>query len=496
MTRATSPAVAIWWLGVLAETLGLLLLATMTLCVSANAAQNGPQLSPIQISPEKRQLIGLQFATVEEKEVDDRIDTTALVEPDEQLEGYVQTRFAGWIRNVFVNQTYQYVKRGQPLFTIYSPDLVSAEQEYLLALDTTKDLRGSDVQGVASGAESLVNAALERLRLFGVAPHEVARLKRERSVREAVEIDSPMSGYVVDWSALPNKYVQPDARLYTIANLSTVWVYAAVFQNQIGEVKLGDRVSVTVDAYPGQTFNGRVDFIWQAIDPTTRTARVRCALSNPEGLLKLGMYVSIALEPRLGRGLVIPDSGVFRTGTHNIVFIDRGDGYLRPTEVELGRHAGQQFVVLKGLQAGERIVSSANFLIDSESQLQAALGTFAPAPPGASAAANAPSGTIEISTKPSPPRKGSNQVLVTVRDSSGTPVMDAHVSVVFFMPAMPAMGMSAMRVEAAAKPTENGVYAADVNLQSGGTWSVTVIATKGGKPVASRQLSMSTTGGM
>ena len=488
---------ALFWFDRLAKMLCLLLLVAATpWTVSVAAQSGGVQLSPIQISAEKRQLIGVQLATVEQKELKDSIQTTALVEPNEQHQGYVQTRFAGWIRNVFVNQTYQYVKRGQPLFTIYSPDLVSAEQEYLLALDTTSDLRRSDVQGVAAGAQYLVQAALERLKLFGVSPREVSRLQRERSVREAVEIDSPMSGYVMEWSALPNKYVQPDVRLYTITSLSTVWVYAAVYQSQIGEVSVGNPVSVAVDAYPGRTFRGRVDFIWQAIDPTTRTARVRCALLNPEGLLKIGMYVSIALEPRLGSGLVIPDSGVFRTGTHNIVFVDRRDGYLQPVEVELGPHAGQEFMVLKGLQVGQRIVSSANFLVDSESQLEAALGTFTPPPPGAGAASNAPSGSVEITTNPSPPHKGSNEVLVTIRDSSGRQVTDAQVSVVFFMPAMPAMGMSAMRVEANARPKENGVYAATINLESGGSWSVSVTANKSGQQIASRQLSMSVPGGM
>jgi len=315
-------------------------------------------------------------------------------------------------------------------------------------------------------------------------------------VREAVEIDSPMSGYVTEWSALPNKYVQPDARLYTITNLSTVWVYAAVYQSQIGEVKVGDPVSVSVDAYPGTAFKGRVDLIWQAMDPTTRTARVRCALLNPEGLLKVGMYVSVALEPQLGSGLIIPDSGVFRTGTHDMVFVDRGDGYLQPVEVRLGPHVGQEFVVLKGLEAGQQIVSSANFLIDSESQLEAALGTYAPPPPGASAASSAPLGSVEITTNPSPPHKGSNEVLATIRDAAGRQVTDVDVSVGFFMPAMPAMGMAAMRVEAKATPKENGVYAASVDLQSGGTWNVTVTADKGGRPIASRQLSISATGGM
>jgi len=473
--------------------LGLLLAVSMLSSAGAGRAQ---ELAAIQVSPRQRQLIGLQLATVENKLLEDQLRTTAIVEPDEQREGYVQTRFAGWIREVFVNQTYQYVSRGQPLFTIYSPDLVSAEQEYLLALGNTTELRGSDLPDVAQGAQSLVGAALERLRLFGVSAGEIRRLERQRTVRDAIAIDAPMSGYVVDWSALPNKYVQPETRLYTIADLATVWIYAAVFQNQVGEIKLGDPVTVTIDAYPGRTFTGRVDFIWQAIDPTTRTARVRCALPNPQQALKLGMYASIVLRPRLGRGLVIPDSGVLRTGTHDVVFIDRGGGYLQPVEVELGAHVGHAFVVRTGLQAGQRIVSSANFLIDSESQLQAALGTFQPPPPGTGGSAGAPAGRIAFATTPTPLRKGSNRMLITVRDSDGKPVPDAEVRVVFFMPAMAAMGMPAMRQSATAQALGGGKYAADFNLPGGGSWRITLLASRAGRQIARRQLILSVTGGM
>ncbi|MGH7934294.1 MAG: efflux RND transporter periplasmic adaptor subunit [Candidatus Binataceae bacterium] len=454
-----------------------------------------PKLAPIQLTGEQRRLIGVTFATVKEEALTAHITTTGTVAPDERLEGYVQTRFSGWIRRVYADYTYQYVRKDQPLFTIYSPALAAAENDYLIAQHANLNLTTSEVEGVAAGAASLAADALERLRLSGVSPGEIARLKRDRTARETVTIYSPMSGYVLDRAALPNMYVDPATRLYTIADLSHVWVYAAVFQDQIGEIKTGDPVTVTVDAYPGKHFAGHVDFIWNAIDPATRTARVRCDFANRAALLKVGMFVSITLKPDLGQGLVIPDSGVLRTGTHDVVFVDRGGGYLTPTEVELGVHAGHEFVIRKGLRAGERIVSSANFLIDSESQLQAALGTFVPPPPGASAAAMAPVGTIEITTKPSPPHKGSNQVLITVHDSSGTSVTDANVSVVFFMSAMPAMGMSAMRVEANAKP-ENGTYAATVNLQGGGTWNVTVIATRAGKQIATRHLSMSVPGGM
>ncbi len=304
---------------------GMIMAALLVVMIGADAQaqEHTSKLAAIQLSPERRQLIGLQLAQVEEKELSSRIEATGMVEPDEQLEGYVQTRFSGWIRQVFVNQTYQFVKKGQPLFTIYSPDLVATENEYLIAMKAGGRLGRSSIKSVASGAEELTAAARDRLKLFGVPAREIARLEREGTTHDAVEIDSPMSGYVVERNALPNMYAQPDTKLYAITTLSNIWVYAAIFQNQIGQVKVGAPVEVTVDAYPGHVFQGAVDFIWEAMDPITRTARVRCSFTNPERLLKLGMYVGVAITPHLGRGLVIPDTGVLRTGTHNIVFIDR-----------------------------------------------------------------------------------------------------------------------------------------------------------------------------
>jgi YtkA-like protein len=233
----------------------------------------------------------------------------------------------------------------------------------------------------------------------------------------------------------------------------------------------------------------------------TRTAKVRCSFANPESLLKLGMYVSVGIRPRLGRGLVIPDSGVFRTGEHDVVFIDPGDGYLTPTEVELGPHLAHSFQVLKGLHAGDRIVSSANFLIDSESQLQAASGTFVPPPPGVSAAASqpevsAPSATIEMTTDPSPPARGKNKLRLTLKDSTGKPIAGAQVSVTFYMAAMPSMGMAAMRAQATAADQSNGVYVAELELQSGGTWQVSITAAKDGRTLATKQFNSSVSGSM
>jgi RND family efflux transporter MFP subunit len=477
------------------------MLGAMSFPSLVRAQDSGPKLAPVQLSPERRQLIGLQIATVQEEDLVGKIDTSGLVEPDEGLQGYVQTRFAGWIRQVFVNQTYQSVKKGQPLFTVYSPDLVSTENEYLIALRSQRSLRGSSVEGVSEGAQSMTSAALDRLKQFGVPAREIARLQRERTTRDAIEIVSPMSGYVVERNALPNMYAQPDTKLYAITTLSKVWIYAAVFQNQIGQVKIGDPVAVTVDSYPGKKFAGQVDFIWEALDPMTRTAKVRCSFANPEGLLKVGMYVAVAITPRFGRGLVIPDTGVFRTGEHNVVFIDRGDGYLTPAEVELGAHLAHNFQVLKGLKAGERIVSSANFLLDSESQLQAAAGTFVPPPPGVSAAAGQPQAqgpavSANLITDPNPPARGKNKLIVTLKDEAGKPVAGAQVAVTYYMAAMPAMGMAAMKAQSTLTDQGNGTYSGTVDLQSGGTWLVTITATKDGQRIASKQFNASVSGPM
>src|SRR5947209_7411691 len=231
---------------------------------------------------------------------------------------------------------------------------------------------------------------------------------------------------------------------------------------------------------------------------TTRTVRARLACSNSDLKLTPGMFLNVALKVPMGKKLVIPTSGVLQSGTRQIVFVNRGDGYLEPREVELGARAGDDFVVLKGLKEGEEIVTSANFLIDSESQLQAALGAFTPPPPGAGSAGviNAPQANVEFTTEPNPPRKGRNTIRVKLSEAGGAVIPGAEVSVTFFMPAMPAMGMAAMRTPVTLSDRGNGLYEGSAQLDSGGTWQVTVVAKKNGQTVASKQLSVNATGGM
>jgi Cu(I)/Ag(I) efflux system membrane fusion protein/cobalt-zinc-cadmium efflux system membrane fusion protein len=214
------------------------------------------------------------------------------------------------------------------------------------------------------------------------------------------------------------------------------------------------------------------------------------------------MFAHVALDLPMGEQTVIPDTAVLRTGTHNVAFIDRGDGYLTPAEIELGHHVGDEFIVLKGLAPGQQIVSSANFLIDSESQLQAAAGAFVPPPPGVGANAAGqsseaiPQASIDFTSDPNPLVRGHNKLIVTLRDSKAAPITGAQVMVSFYMAAMPAMGMAAMHAAGGAREQGDGVYLAPIDLASGGTWQVTISAAKGGRTLGTRQLNVSAAGGM
>jgi Cu(I)/Ag(I) efflux system membrane fusion protein/cobalt-zinc-cadmium efflux system membrane fusion protein len=455
-------------------------------------------LVPVQISPQRLQSIGVKTGKVERKLVADEIRTTGNVAVNEQRLAYVQVRFSGYIQNVFADATYQYVRKGQPLFTVYSPELVATEREYLVAKQNQQQVAQSTAQGVAFSAASLLDATAARLKQWGVPQKEIARLESSGQIQQELEVDSPVSGYITERNALSSVAVQPEMRLYTIADLSTVWVQAQVFQNDLERVKIGAPATLTVNTYPGRTFTGRVDFVYPQVDMDTRTAKVRVVFSNPALQLKPGMFVNVSLKVPMGNQLVIPASGVLQSGTRAIAFVERNDGYIEPREVQLGSRVGDDFIVLKGLKAGEQIVISANFLIDSESQLQAALGSFVPPPPGAGSASttSAPQGNVELSSDPITPRKGSNVFRVKLTDASGASVSGAEVSVTFFMPAMPAMGMASMRVPVALSDKGNGLYEGSGQLDSGGTWQVTILAKKNGQLIATKQLSVNATGGM
>jgi RND family efflux transporter MFP subunit len=457
-------------------------------------------LVPIQLSREKMQSIGVETGTVEYKELSDGVRATGTVDIDERLVSYVQLRFPGYIREVFTNATYLFVHKGQPLFTVYSPELVQTQKELLLAQQNQYGLRGSSVDGVKSGAASLSTAAEERLRQWNIPESEIAKLEETGKPITDVAIDSPVSGYIIERSALPNMYADLSTRLYTIADLTQVWVNAQVFQDDIGRVKSGDRTDVTIDAYPGEKFEGKIESILPQVDTATRTVKVRLEVMNPGLKLKPGMFVNVNLKTSLGRRLVVPASAVFQSGLRQIVFLDHGNGSLEPREISLGARVGDDFIIDKGLALHQRVVTSANFLIDSESQLQAATsGAATMQMDVADSTPSAPAEQLKVdfSTDPNPPHKGAgNQLSVKITHADGTPVTGADVSVTFYMPAMPEMGMGAINTPAHLSESIAGLYRGSVTLVSGGRFQVMLRVKRKRKLVATRQLSVQAEGAM
>jgi RND family efflux transporter MFP subunit len=459
-------------------------------------------LVPVQLTNEQMNSIGVKTGTVEYKDLNDEIRTTGTVDVDERLQSSVQVRFSGYIRKVFANATYQYVRKGDPLFTIYSPELVATQEEYLLARHNQIALSGSSVDGVATGASSLTSAAEQRLRQWDIPNSEMVKLQESGKAISELSINSPASGYIMERNALPNMYVEPATKLYELADLSRVWVNAQVFQNDVGRLKRGGNSSITVDAYPGRTFQGRVEEILPQVDMTTRTVKVRLAVANPGIVLKPGMYVNIDLKSGLGRQLTVPASAVFQTGIRQVVFVDHGNGSIEPKDVSLGARVGEDFVVLKGLVAHQQIVTSANFLLDSESQLQAAAGSYTPPVSGAGQqTAVKPEGlqptiAIDFTTDPNPAHRGSNLFRVKLNGANGQPVAGAEVTVTFFMAAMPAMGMGAMNTTSQLPAKSPGLYEGMGVLESGGTWQVTVTVKQNGQTIGTKQLRVNAEGGM
>ncbi len=458
-------------------------------------------VAPIQLSPQRMQSIGVTIGTVESKPVNDEIRFYGNVQVNERRSAYVQTRFAGWIRQVYADATGDFIRKGQPLLTIYSPDLVTSEREYLLAKKNAAALQQSSVSGVADGAASLIDASKARLQQWEIPESELKKLDDTGDVITNLTFNSPVSGYIMEKNALPNMYVQPETKLYTVADLSEVWVYAQIFQNDAGKIKPGDRAEVTLDAYPGKVFTGRVDYLLPQLDMATRTLPVRLVFPNPGLKLRPGMYVNVSVKLPMGKQVVVPDAAVFHSGTKNLVFVYSGDGNIEPREILVGTRVGDQIVISKGLKAGEQIVTSANFLIDSEAQLQAAAGAFMPPPPGAGAAAsmNAPAqaqANLDLTTDPTPPKKGSNTVRVKLTGQDGKPIIGAQVRVTFFMAAMPAMGMASMNTTINAGDKGGGMYEGNGELGSGGTWQVTVTAQQNGQTIATKHLAVNATGGM
>ena len=326
------------------------------------------------VSPERLQSIGVKFALAERRSLDRTIRTVGRVEVDERRLAHVNIKIEGWIDELYVNYTGEQVKKGQLLFTVYSPDLVATQQEYLLALKGKRTLGSSEFPEVAAGAVSLLDVTRQRLELWDIPEHQIQDLERTGKVLKALHIHSPIAGTVLKKIAVAGMRVNPGDELYSIADLSHIWITADIYEYELPLIKVGQMAAVTLSYDPGTVLQGRVTFIYPTLDPQTRTAKVRFELDNPGEQLKPEMYANVELRVPLGTRLVIPRDAVLESGERQVIFIHRGGGTLEWRTVKLGISAGDTVEVVEGLTEGEHIVTSANFLIDSESRLKAAVG--------------------------------------------------------------------------------------------------------------------------
>jgi RND family efflux transporter MFP subunit len=332
--------------------------------------------STFSVSPERQQLIGIKTEPAKMRSMDKEIRTVGMVELDESKIYNIQTKYSGWIEKVYVDYRWQHVHIGQPLFTIYSPDLVTAQEEYLLALKSRTILNDSQFADISRGAESLLEASRRRLELLGVSRSQIKELERTGEVKTNLTYYSPVKGHVAQKNAFENMRVEPNTLLYKIADHTTAWVQVDIYENEIALVKLGDKATMTLASFPGEVFEGEVKFINPHITPETRTVKVRLEFPNPDLKLLPEMYADVTLDIPVGERLTIPASAVLKTGKNDIVFVDKGEGNLEIRKVELGQKAGSYYEVLRGLKDGDKVVSRANFLIDSESKVQAAVATW------------------------------------------------------------------------------------------------------------------------
>ena len=289
---------------------------------------------------------------------------------DETRLFHVHVRTSGWIKKVFVDYTWQLVKQGDPLFTFYSPDLLATEQEYLLALRARDSLARSSFPEIATAGASLLEAARRRLELWDLTEGEIQEIELSGKPAHDITIYAPATGYVVDRKAFPNQYVSPEMDIYQLEDLSSIWAEGEIYESDEPAVSLGQEAVLTTEALPNAALRGRLTFVSPTVKPDTRTITVRMEFPNPGGKLKPGMFVNVELHRGLGRRLTVPVDAVLDSGTHQRVFVARGNGVFEPRTVTVGARSGDYAVILSGLHAGEQVVTRANFLIDSESNLR------------------------------------------------------------------------------------------------------------------------------
>jgi len=344
--------------------------------VYADDANNEKDASgTVKIDPVTTQNIGVRTAVAERKTLSRTIKTIGRVDYDEERLSRLHPKTQGWIEKLYIDKTGQPVSKDMLLLSIYSPQLVTSQQEYLLALDNKKVLADSPTESIREGAEALVRSSRERLELLDVPEHQIAELEKDRQIKQYLHIHSPFEGFVLHIGARKGQFVTPKTELYRIAGLSKVWVYVDIYEYELPWIAVGDTGLMTLTALPGKTFTGKISYIYPYVEAKTRTIKVRLEFDNAKGLLKPDMYAEVNIDAaRQVKSIVIPSEAILRADGKEKVFVVRSPGKFEPRAIKVGIESGNESQIIEGLRSGEKVVTSAQFLIDSESRLNEAVG--------------------------------------------------------------------------------------------------------------------------
>lgn len=335
------------------------------------AEQASAEAGLIHMPKSQQRALGVRLTTVEEQSVSRTLRTSGVVTADETRIAHVHVKTAGWVEDVYANFVGQLVRKGQALFTVYSPDLVATQQEYLIAQRGERQLGNSQYEEVAKSSQSLKESARERLKLWDLTDKQIANLDRTGVVNKTITVYSPVSGFITDRKAFPHTSTSGDTELYTIADLSRVWVTADVFEADLPYVKVGQQAVIHFPYAPGASIKGRVGYSYPVLDPQTHTAKIRIEVANPGLVLKPNMLADVELTIDYGRHVVVPAEAVLNSGTMQTVFIARDDATFEPRMVTMGATVDGKTILTSGVKKGESIVESGNFLLDSDTRLNA-----------------------------------------------------------------------------------------------------------------------------
>jgi len=460
----------------------------------------------VQLDADEIDAAGVQLAKVSTARLNATTDAVGRVEQPEAQLATIPARVGGRIDKLYVQFTGEPLRRGQPVAEIYSPELVASAEEYRLAIDNRNRVGGSSEKSAAEGANQLVAASRRRLELWGVSDQQIEDAGSGRASMH-VTIYAPGSGTVLERKVTSGQYVNAGDALFTVADLSTVWVKADVYEFQIPQIRAGQTVEITSEALPDKVLHGRVDFVEPEANPQTRTIPVHIHVPNPAMRLRPGMFVRAKfVSPRERETIAVPRSAVLDTGTRKVVYVAKPDGVFEAREIQTGTPVEDLYPVLAGLRTGEQVVTNGNFLIDSQTRLTGGMtGMFggskeysnheksAEDSSKSSATASAEPSTVKLtlSVDPNPAKGGSDNMFhVSLTDLGGNAITDAQVTITLVMPAMPSMQMPEMR-NSFAVPFAQGMYMGKGNVPMAGSWNVLVEAQRGGQSIATYRTRLS-----